>query len=282
MTRYINRPVVTLLFTIALTAHPSVAFSDSTPSKAIIEGGACQVLNEVALLPVNPMKVSCVERENKLVWTTNPEVYKQLNKVTLTFPCDAECQADRQGIAQAEVEATDAKTYFPKWVIDAQSYFSNLVLKKVKDAFGEGKYSYIYPMPVPSQDSLNNPSTSTFGAYKLALKNWSEAELIGLSQGRFQSSTSDSNVNNKINSPTSSIKLAVDKNSDGKFLIAVYSNLTEETITLKASKNSSKQISMLVSTDSYGYGSILTSQKLSGYKLQAGINSKTKASKTVK
>jgi hypothetical protein len=282
MTRYINRPVVTLLFTIALTTHPSVAFSDSTPSKAIIEGGACQVLNEVALLPVNPMKVSCVERENKLVWTTNPEVYKQLNKVILTFPCDAECQADRQGIAQAEVEATDAKTYFPKWVIDAQSYFSNLVLKKVKDAFGEGKYSYIYPMPAPSQDSLNNPSTSTFGVYKFALKNWSEAELIGLSQGRFQSSTIDSNVNNKINSPTSSIKLAVDKNSDGKFLIAVYSNLTEETITLKASKNSSKQISMLVSTDSYGYGSILTSQKLSGYKLQAGINSKTKASKTVK
>jgi hypothetical protein len=282
MTRYINRPLVTLLFTIALTTHPSVAFSDSAPSKAIIEGGVCQVLNEVALLPVNPMKVSCVERENKLVWTTNPEVYKQLNKVTLTFPCGAECQADRQGIAQAEVEATDAKTYFPKWVIDAQSYFSNLVLKKVKDAFGEGKYSYIYPMPLPSQDTLNNPSISTFGAYKFALRNWSEAELVGLSQGRFQSSTDDSHTNNKINSPTSSIKLAVDKNSDGKFLIAVYSNLTEETITLKASKNSSKQISILVSTDSYGYGSILTSQKLSGYKLLAGINSKTKASKTVK
>jgi hypothetical protein len=252
------------------------------PTKAIVEGGECQVLNEAALLPGSSMKVSCVEKDKKLIWTTNPEIYRQLNTVSQTTPCEAECQADRKGIAQGEVEAADAKTYFPKWVTDAQKFFSNLVLKKVKEAFGQGEYSYINPMPVPSQDALNNPSTSTFGAYKLTLKNWSEAELIGLNQSRFQSAVSENSLSNKVNSPTSSIKLAVDKSSDGKYLIAVFSNISEESITLKASKGSAKQISIVVNTDRYGYGSILTSQKLSGYKLLAGGASKSKASTTVK
>ena len=282
MTRYITRPAVFFLFAFAMATHPSIAFSDTPPIKIVMEGGECQVLNEVAPLSAKSMKVSCVERENKLIWTTNPEIYKQLNKVSPTVPCEAECLADRQGIAQGEIEATDAKTYFPKWVVDAQNFFSNLVLKKAKEAFGEGKYSYIYPMPIPSQESLNNPSTSTFSAYKLTLKNWSEAELIGLNQSRFQGSASQPTLSSKVNSSTSSIRLAVDKNSDGKFLITVYSNIAEEAVTLKASRNSSKQISIVVHTDSYGYGSILTSQKLSGYKLAAGVNSKTKVSTTVK
>jgi hypothetical protein len=282
MNKNITRSVTIFLFAIAFIAQPSIASSDSLPTKAIVEGGECQVLNEAALLPGSSMKVSCVEKDKRLIWTTNPEIYRQLNTVSQTTPCEAECQADRKGIAQGEVEAADAKTYFPKWVTDAQKFFSNLVLKKVKEAFGQGEYSYINPMPVPSQDALNNPSTSTFGAYKLTLKNWSEAELIGLNQSRFQSAVSENSLSNKVNSPTSSIKLAVDKSSEGKYLIAVFSNISEESITLKASKGSAKQISIVVNTDRYGYGSILTSQKLSGYKLLAGGASKSKASTTVK
>ena len=282
MYKNITRSGAIFLSAIVVIAQPSIASSDSLPTKAIVEGGECQVLNEAALLPGSSMKVSCVEKDKKLIWTTNPEIYRQLNTVSQTTPCEAECQADRKGIAQGEAEAADAKTYFPKWVTDAQKFFSNLVLKKVKEAFGQGEYSYINPMPVPSQDALNNPSTSTFGAYKLTLKNWSEAELIGLNKNRFQNPASQSSLGNKVNSPTSSIKLAVDKNSDGKYLIAIFSNISEEAITLKASKGSSKQISIVVNTDSYGYGSILTSQKLSGYKLLAGGTSKSKASTTVK
>jgi hypothetical protein len=277
-----TRLIVTSLLVISSVTQPSIAFSDNLPAKTIIEGGECSVLNEQAPLANSWIKVTCVEKDKKLIWTSNPEVYKQLSNIAPITLCNSECQIDRQGIAQGEVEAADAKTYFPKWVTDAQSYFSNLVLKKIKSAFGEGTYTYISPMPTPSADSLVNPSIAIFGSYKMVLRDWSEAELIGLNQSRFQSSASQDTVNDKKNLPNSSIQLVVDKNSNGKFLIAVYSNVIEKPVSLKASKNSSKQISILVQTDSYGYGSILTSQKLSGYKLSAIVNAKVKTSTTVK
>ncbi len=72
MNKNITRSVTIFLFAIAFIAQPSIASSDSLPTKAIVEGGECQVLNEAALLPGSSMKVSCVEKDKRRIWTTNP------------------------------------------------------------------------------------------------------------------------------------------------------------------------------------------------------------------
>jgi hypothetical protein len=265
----------------SILALPVSANADSLPEKLIIEGGPCEALDVQAPLSVSLLKVTCVEKDGVRIWSTNPKIYRQLSNSIVALPCDAECEEDRKGIASGEIEAADAKTFFPKWVVDAQNYFSKLVLKRVKEAFGDGKYSFIEAMPLPSREALSASSLSSFGGYKLQLRTWSENEIIGLTKDRLKGS--ESQVSETLsNSSNLTLKLDVDKNSDGKYLVAVFTNAAEKSLALTASKSGSKRISIIVRTDKSGYGSILTSQKLSGYKVSVGTKSKVAAQTVVK
>lgn len=280
MTRIYGSPLLIFILT-SFLALPVSANAASLAENLIIEGGPCETLDVQAPLSASLLKVTCIEKDGVRFWSTNPKVYRQLSNAIVTLPCDAECEEDRKGIANGEIEAADAKTFFPKWVNDAQNFFSKLVLKRVKEAFGEGEYSFIEAMPLPSKEALSASSLSSFGGYKLQLRNWSENEIIGLSKNRLKESESQASKS-LSNSANQTLKLDVDKNSDGKYLVAIFSNAAEKSLALTASKTGSKKISIIVRTDKSGYGSILTSQKLSGYKVSVRNNSKITAQKVVK
>lgn len=265
-------------FGLAQSAFVS-AIAANPPVPAILEGGECKTLEEVAPISGTNIKVTCVEKNGKNFWSTNPTFYKKVAEVSPKFPCDADCEADRQGIAAAELEALEAQKYFPKWVLDGQTYFSNQVQAKVKLVFGKGEYFYHFPMPQPTPNMLANPSVNVFGSYKLLLMKWAEVELASLSKANFESE--GDKESNKA-SGTSKVKLEVTKNSEGKYLVEVFSNTGDKSLLLNGTKKSSKNIFLNLMTDESGYASILTDQKLSGYKLVLGSGSKVTASTTVK
>jgi hypothetical protein len=61
--------------------------------------------------------------------------------------------------------------------------------------------------------------------------------------------------------------LSVSKRSDGKYKISFISNIEEDQVIIKATKKRSKPIVYKVQTSEFGGASILTSRKLTGYKL---------------
>ena len=61
--------------------------------------------------------------------------------------------------------------------------------------------------------------------------------------------------------------LSVSKRSDGKYKISFISNIEEDQVIIKATKKRSKSIVYKVQTSEFGGASILTSRKLTGYKL---------------
>jgi hypothetical protein len=296
MKKSISRYLVFIVL-VGVIANQSLAIgaNAANPSvPAIIEGGDCMAAEAVAPITGTKIKVTCVEKDGRFFWSTNPAFYKKFQKALPMSPCDAECEADRQGNAAAELEALDPQKYFPKWVADAQTYFSNLVLSKVKQAYGKGDYQYHFPMPQPSASTQADTSTNNFGAYKFTMMKWAENEIANLSKSNFEwtenkiASQGKSNIesekekdSNKV-SINSKVKLEVTKNSEGKYLVEIFSGGGDKSLLLNGTKKSSKNIYFNLVTDESGYASILTDQKLSGYKLVLGNGSKVTASITVK
>lgn len=261
---------------------PVGAIAANPPATAILEGGECKTLDEVAPISGTFIKVTCVEKDGNLFWSTNPSFYKKIIEATPKFPCDAECEADRQGNAASDAEALDPNKYFPKWVRDGQNAYTNLVLAKVKLAYGSGEYTFNFPMPQPTDSMLASTSVNTFGTYKLSLKVWSDNEIASLSPGNFEKSSAQDSNKKASGSEGNKVKLEVTKDSDGKFLVAVYSGAGGKSLVINGSKKSNKDVILKLNTDQLGHGSLLTGQKLSGYKLILGKNSKTAAIITVK
>ncbi len=252
----------------------------------IIEGGQCDTTNAIGPIKGTTTKVTCVEKDGKLIWSSNPEVYKPNVEAT----CNAECLADRAGIAQGEVEASDSKTYFPKWVLDAEKYFSNLVLSRAQAAFGTGKYNFETPMPTLSKTDLENPSLSNFSGYKISLRNWSDSELVNLKIENYETvpvKSTESKIDQtkeveKISSVKPTVKLEVLSNSTSKFLVMVYSNVSKKELVVTASKKNKGARTLYIQTDESGFGSLLSSQKLTGYTFSLALDGKVKARATIK
>ena len=252
----------------------------------IVEGGQCGAANAIGPIKGTTTKVTCVEKDGKLVWSSSPEIYKP--KVEAT--CDAECLADRAGIAQGEVEASDAKTFFPKWVLDAQKYFSNLVLSRAQSAFGAGKYNFETPMPTLSKADLENPSQSNFSGYKISLKNWSDLELVNLKRENHETGQiklaepkiEQTKEAEQTPSGKPSAKMEVLNNSNKKFLVMVYSNVSEKQLVVVASKKGTETKTIYIQTDEGGFGSLLSSQKLAGHAFSLAVDGKVKARATIK
>jgi len=97
-----------------------------------------------------------------------------------TVPCNAECEAERKAIAEAEKQASDPKTYFPVWVKDAQTYFTNIVLSTVKDKYGNVAFKFLNQIPAVPSEIQADPSTAGFGVYKMMLKQWVDSEILNL------------------------------------------------------------------------------------------------------
>jgi hypothetical protein len=269
-----------------LTFQLPSTFQTASANFEIIEGGECGVLNASGPIKGTTTKVVCVDKDGKLIWSSNPEVYKPKIEAT----CDAECLADREGIARAEAEALDPKSNFPKWVTDAQNFFSNLVLSRALTAFGPGKYNYETPMPMLLKSDLENPSQSNFSNYKLTLRKWSDLELINLKRenhetGLIKQPESSTNKVNDLGASSSSTpiaKMEVLSNSDSKFLVMVYSNVAEKQLVVKASKKGKDPKTLYIQTDEGGFGSLLSSQKLSGHAFALSVDGKVKARATTK
>ena len=284
MKKSISRYLVFIVL-VGVIANQSLAIgaNAANPSvPAIIEGGDCKTLDAVAPITGTNLKVTCVEKDGRFFWSTNPAFYKKFAQVSPKFPCDAECEADRQGIAAAELEALDAQKNFPKWVTDGQTYFSNLVLSKVKQAFGKGDYDYHFPMPQPTASMLANPSVNVFGAYKFTLMKWAENEIANLNKSNFESEKEKDSSKVSSTSSNSKVKLEVTKNSEGEYIVEIFSGAKDKSLLLYGTKKSSKNVFFNLVTDESGYASILTDQKLSGYKLVLGTGSKVTASIIVK
>jgi hypothetical protein len=261
-----------LILVLSLTLLPSLpAHSEPSISGVIVEGSACDILDQVAPLSSTRMKVTCVEKDGKYFWSTNPQAYKKIAEQASSAPCDAECRSDRAGIAAAELEALEPSKNFPKWVLDAQSYFSKIVFDKARQAFGSGRYEFVNPMPLPAAGAETNPSVNSFGSYKWTLRIWSENEVISLNRSQH---TSADSVESDKKTPE---KLEVTKTSEGKYLVAIYSTIIDKPVTVTASKPTSKGIVIILNTDESGYASLLTSQKLAGYKILVSGNKKIKA-----
>lgn len=252
----------------------------------IVEGGQCGAVNAIGPIKGTTTKVTCVEKDGKLVWSSNPDIYKP--KVDAT--CDAECLADRAGIAQGEIEASDAKTFFPKWVLDAQKYFSNLVLSRAQSAFGTGKYNFETPMPTLSKADLENPSQSNFSGYKISLKNWSDLELVNLKRENHETGQiklAEPKIEQTIEAEQTlsgkpSVKMEVLNNLNKKFLVMVYSNVPEKQLVVVASKKGTETKTIYIQTDEGGFGSLLSSQKLAGHAFSLAVDGKVKARATIK
>jgi hypothetical protein len=268
----------------------------------IVEGGQCGAANAIGPIKGTTTKVTCVEKDGKLVWSSSPDIYKP--KVEAT--CDAECLADRAGIAQGEAEASEAKTFFPKWVLDAQKAFSNLVLSRAQSAFGAGKYNFETPMPTLTKTDLENPSMSNFSGYKISLKNWSDSELVNLKRENHEtgqiklaepkidqtkeveqgsSTTSKIDQTKEVDQTSSvkpSIKMEVLNNSNKKFLVMVYSNVANKKMVVVASKKGTETKTIYIQTDEAGFGSLLSSQKLAGHAFSIAVDGKVKARASIK
>ncbi len=252
----------------------------------IVEGGQCGATKAIGSIKGAKTKVTCIEKDGKLVWSSSPEIYKP--KVDAN--CDAECLADRAGIAQAEVEASDPKTFFPKWVLDAQKYFSNLVLSRAETAFGIGKYYFETAMPTLSKADLENPSQSNFSGYKMRLKNWSDSELVNLKRenhetGQVKLAVPMDDQTKEVEETSNvkpSVKMEVLSNSNKKFLVMVYSNVANKEMVVAASKKGSDTKTVYIQTDDAGFGSLLSSQKLAGHAFSIAVDGKVKARATIK
>jgi hypothetical protein len=252
----------------------------------IVEGGQCGVAKSIGSIKGTTTKVTCIEKDGKLVWSSSPESYKP--KVDAN--CDAECFADRAGIAQAEVEASDPKTFFPKWVLDAQKYFSNLVLSRAQTAFGVGKYYFETAMPTLSKTALENSSLSNFSGYKIRLKNWSDSELVNLKRenhetGQIKLAEPKDDQTKEVEETSNakpSVKMEVLNNSNKKFLVMVYSNVANKQMVVAASKKGSETKTIYIQTDDAGFGSLLSSQKLAGYAFSIAVDGKVKARASIK
>jgi hypothetical protein len=266
-----------IFFSFQLPSNLSVA----NAKFEIVEGGQCGATNTIGMIKGTTTKVTCVEKDGKLVWSSSPDIYKP--KVEAT--CDAECLADRAGIAQAEAEASDAKTFFPKWVLDAQKYFSNLVMSRAQSAFGPGKYYFETPMPNLSKTDLENPSQSNFSAYKMSLKNWSDSELVNLKRenhesGQIKLTEPKIDQTKEVDQTLSvkpSVKMEVLNNSNKKFLVMVYSNVANKQMVVAASKKGTETKTIYIQTDEAGFGSLLSSQKLAGHAFSIAVDGKVKA-----
>ena len=252
----------------------------------IVEGGQCGAANAIGPIKGSTTKVTCVEKDGKLVWSSSPEIYKP--KVEAT--CEAECLADRAGIAQGEAEASDAKTFFPKWVLDAQKAFSNLVLSRAQSAFGAGKYNFETPMPTLTKTDLENPSMSNFSGYKISLKNWSDSELVNLKRenhetGQIKLAEPKIDQTKEVDQTSSvkpSVKMEVLNNSNKKFLVMVYSNVANKQMVVVASKKGTETKTIYIQTDEAGFGSLLSSQKLAGHAFSIAVDGKVKARASIK
>ena len=108
-----------------------------------------------------------------------------------TAPCNAECEAERKAIAEAEKQASDPKTYFPVWVKDAQTYFTNIILSTVKDKYGNVAFKFLNQIPAVPSEIQANPSSAGFGVYKMMLKQWVDSEILNLPKNPSVSSQSN-------------------------------------------------------------------------------------------
>lgn len=130
--------------------------------------------------------------------TSTLEINYVLNATTPTpepsstaVPCNAECEAERKANAEAEKQASDPKTYFPVWVKDAQTYFTNIVLSTVKDKYGNVAFKFLNQIPAVPSEIQSNPSTAGFGVYKMMLKQWVDTEILNLPKNPSVSSQSN-------------------------------------------------------------------------------------------
>ena len=121
-----------------------------------------------------------------------------------TVPCNAECEAERKAIAEAEKQASDPKTYFPVWVKDDQTYYTNFVLSTVKDKYGNVAFKFLNQIPAVPSEIQYNPSTAGFGVYKMMLKQWVDTEILNLPKNPSVSSQSNTDQTQTTSSSSES------------------------------------------------------------------------------
>ena len=170
------------------------------PTPQLVNGSATAVpsaINSKVSLTLNPtiyikipgsyVYVAVASFRSDSSKTSTLEINYVLNATTptpepspTTAPCNAECEAERKAIAEAEKQASDPKTYFPVWVKDAQTYFTNIVLSTVKDKYGNVAFKFLNQIPAVPSEIQANPSTAGFGVYKMMLKQWVDNEILNL------------------------------------------------------------------------------------------------------
>jgi|GEM_PF-4175761 len=181
------------------------------PTPQLVNGSAIAVpsaINSKVSLTLNPtiyikipgsyVYVAVASFRSDSSKTSTLEINYVLNATTptpepspTTVPCNAECEAERKAIAEAEKQASDPKTYFPVWVKDAQTYFTNIVLSTVKDKYGNVAFKFLNQIPAVPSEIQSNPSTAGFGVYKMMLKQWVDSEILNLPKNPSVSSQSN-------------------------------------------------------------------------------------------
>lgn len=181
------------------------------PTPQLVNGSATAVpsaINSKVSLTLNPtiyikipgsyVYVAVASFKSDSSKTSTLEINYVLNATTptpepspTTVPCNAECEAERKAIAEAEKQASDPKTYFPVWVKDAQTYFTNIVLSTVKDKYGNVAFKFLNQIPAVPSEIQSNPSTAGFGVYKMMLKQWVDTEILNLPKNPSVSSQSN-------------------------------------------------------------------------------------------